>query len=244
MAENGSTAMDGLSAAGGTAGIGRAPGGRRGLVAVPSPRPDRPLDVLELDFAGIGEGDADLAADLGMDDVRDENAAMRRLAFEAGRDVDAVAENVVALDDDVAEIDADAELDGRLGREVALAHRPLDGDGAFDRIDDAAEFDQRAVAHHLDDAAVPRGDGRVERLAPDLPERGDRAGLVGAHHRGIAGNVGGEDGGEPAGNRNVAHADLMGGAACRHVATCPIARIDDTAALQFAHDPIRKSISL
>ena len=46
-----------------------------------------------------------------------------------------------------------------------------------------------------------------------------RAGLVGAHHRGIAGNVGGKDGGEPARNRNVAHADLMGGAACRRVAT-------------------------
>ncbi len=102
---------------------------------------------------------------------------------------------------------------GRPPRQIALAHRPLDGDGALDRIDDAAEFDQRAVAHHLDDAAVPGGDGRVERLAPDLPERGDRAGLVGAHHRGIAGNVGGEDGCEPAGNRDVAHANLMGGLA-------------------------------
>ena len=37
---------------------------------------------------------------------------MRRLAFEAGCDIDAVAEYVVALDDHVAEIDADAHLKG------------------------------------------------------------------------------------------------------------------------------------
>ena len=154
-----------------------------------------------------------------MDDVRDENPAMRRLALEARRDIDAVAENVVALDDDVAEIDADAEVDGRPRIEIALAHRPLHRDGAFDRIDDAAEFDQRAVAHHLDDAAAPRGDGWVERLAPDLPECSDRAGLVGPHHRGVAGNVGSEDGGEPAGDLDFAHADLIGGAARCRVAT-------------------------
>ena len=91
---------------------------------------------------------------------------------------------------------------GRSAARVALAHRALDRDRAFDRVDDAAELDQRAVAHHLDDAAVARRDGGIEGLAPDLPERGERAGLVGAHHAAIADDVGGKDGGEPARDRN------------------------------------------
>ena len=130
---------------------------------------------------------------LRMDDVGDENAAVRRLAFEPRRDIDAVAKDVVALDDDVAEVDADAEVDRPLRRDVALAHRALDRDGAFDRVDGAAELDQRAVAHHLDDAAVARGDGGIEHLAPDLSQRGERAGLVLAHHAAVADDVGGED---------------------------------------------------
>ena len=51
-----------------------------------------------------------------MDDVGDEDAALRRMSFEAGGDIDAVAENVVPLNDDLAEIDADTELDPPLRR--------------------------------------------------------------------------------------------------------------------------------
>jgi hypothetical protein len=37
----------------------------------------------------------------------------------------------------------------------------LDADGAADRIDDAGELDQHAVARRLHDAAVMPGDGRA-----------------------------------------------------------------------------------
>ena len=52
------------------------------------------------------------------------------------------------VDDDVAEIDADAELHAarRLDRGVALGHRPLDGDRALDRVHDAGELGEDAVA--------------------------------------------------------------------------------------------------
>ena len=161
-------------------------------------------------------GDADLSAHLGMDDVGGEDAARRRLAFEPGSDIDAVAEDVVPLDDDLAEIDADAELDRPLRGQVALAHRALDRDGAFDRVDDAAELDQRPVAHHLDDAAMTRGDGGIERLAPNLPQGGDRAGLVAAHHAAVAGDVGGEDGGEPPRDLLFPHTASKAGVPWRH----------------------------
>ena len=73
------------------------------------------------------------------------------------------------------------------------AGRALDGERAVDGVDDAAEFHQRAVADQLDDAAVVGGDRGIEdRFAVPL-QRGERAGLVGAHHARIADHVGGED---------------------------------------------------
>ena len=61
-------------------------------------------------------------------------------------------------------------------------------------IDDAGELDHCAVADQLDDAAVVGGDGRVEHGFPVALERGERAGLVGAHHPRIADHVGRKDG--------------------------------------------------
>jgi hypothetical protein len=60
----------------------------------------------------------------------------------------------VLVDDDVAEIDADAELDAALFRDAAIAQRQLalQLDRAAHRIDDARELDQEAVAGGLDDA--------------------------------------------------------------------------------------------
>jgi hypothetical protein len=67
---------------------------------------------------------------------------------QTGGDVDAVAEDVVVLDDDVSEIDADAEMDplavGQL--RVAVNHPALHLDSATDRVDDALKLDQHAVA--------------------------------------------------------------------------------------------------
>src|SRR5215831_721492 len=51
----------------------------------------------------------------------DANAAGRGQAFEARGDIDAVAVDVVGGDNDVAEIDADAELDATLMRQPGIA---------------------------------------------------------------------------------------------------------------------------
>jgi hypothetical protein len=62
-------------------------------------------------------------------------------------------------------------IDALVGRDlgVALDHRSLDFDGAADRIDDAAEFDDAAVASALNDAAMMHRDGRVDQVAPQRP---------------------------------------------------------------------------
>ena len=73
---------------------------------------DRAGDVLDALLAEILEGDVvEPVADLVAHRAGDADAARLGKHLEARRDIDAIAENVVLLDDHVAEIDADAELD-------------------------------------------------------------------------------------------------------------------------------------
>src|SRR6266699_2301032 len=89
--------------------------------------------------------------------------------FQARRDIDAVAEDVAALGDNIAEIDADAKPDLPLVGHLRLAvdHPALHLGGAPHRVDDAGKFREQAVAGGLDDAALVLPDLRIEQLAPD-----------------------------------------------------------------------------
>ena len=115
---------------------------------------------------------ATLPVDLIADVARERDAADRRERLQPRRDVDALAVDVVALDDDVAEIDADAIAQAlgfgrsRLGR----FHRLLDRRARRSTADDdARELDQHAVAHQLEDAPAMRGDARIEQRAAVAP---------------------------------------------------------------------------
>ena len=94
------------------------------------------------------------------------DAARLGQCLQPRRDIDAVAEDVVVLDNDVAEIDADAERDtpilGQLG--VAIHHRALDLGGAADRIHDTRKFHQQSVAGGLHDPAAVLDDLGVDEL--------------------------------------------------------------------------------
>ena len=179
-------------------------GGRRGRRAFRA-RPDRidthrPRDVLEVLVAEIDEIRIDLAAHVVIGRARDQNAARLANPLQPRRDVDAVAENVVALDQHVAEIDADAVDDalgfGRPG--VALDHQLLDRNRAFDGGDDRRKLQQQAVARRLDDAPADACYDWARRLAM-LPNAKRRPRLVLAHESRVADDVGGEDRGEAAG---------------------------------------------
>ena len=80
--------------------------------------------------------------------TRDHDAAGRRFRLQPGRDVHAVAVEIVAIDDQVAEMQADPEHDGGvLGLvPVGLGHGLLELDGRAQRIHGAGELGQRAVA--------------------------------------------------------------------------------------------------
>ena len=92
-------------------------------------------------------------------------------------------------------MNADAELDAALGRQagVALDHAVLHLDGAAHGVDHAAELDEDAVAGALDDAAVMRGDGRIDQIAAQPPEPRQRAILVRAREPAVADHVRDQD---------------------------------------------------
>ena len=184
----------GAFAADGLAGAGRLPTRSR-----PRIDPHRPRDVLERLLAEIDEISVDLAAHVIVGGAGNQHPARLANPLEPRRDIDALAQNVVALDQHVAEIDADA-VDDALGLGdvgVALGHQLLDRDRAFDGGDDGGKFQQQPVTHRLDDApAVARHD-RPRRLAM-LAHRPRRPRLVLAHQAGIADDVDGHDRGKPA----------------------------------------------
>ena len=92
-------------------------------------------------------------------------------------------------------MDADPKFDALVGRDlgVPLDHRPLEFNRAVHRVDDAAEFDDAAVARALDDAAVMHCDGRVEQVAAKGPKAGEDSILVRTRKPRVADNVGHQD---------------------------------------------------
>jgi hypothetical protein len=135
--------------------------------------PDRLGDVLELYRAEIVDGEIEPALDLPVGLLGKTDGPRFRDALEPGGDVDPVAHQIaVGLLDDVAEMNADPELDAALGRHagVSLGHAVLNFDGAAHRVDHAAKFDERAVAGALDDAPAMHGDGGIDQIAAQPPK--------------------------------------------------------------------------
>ncbi len=103
--------------------------------------------------------------------------------FQPRGDIDRVAHEVaVALLDDLTHMNADAKFDPPLRRHpgVALDEAGLHFDGAARRVDHTAEFDDRAVASALDDAAMMGGDSGLDEIAPQRAKAGKRPVLVDA----------------------------------------------------------------
>ena len=99
--------------------------------------------------------------------ARDAHPARLTQGFKAGGDVHPIAEDVVAVDDDVADVDADAkdDLPIDMNARIVRQHRLLDRHRAGDGIDHAGEFHQQAIASGLDDTAMVAGDD-ADRCAP------------------------------------------------------------------------------
>ena len=118
-----------------------------------------------------------------VDHCRNRDATRIGKSFEAGSDVDAITVNVSVLDDDVAEIDADSELNALCVRDagIVLGHTLLHCHRAGDGFDNAGKLDKEAVSGGLDNATLVNGDLRIDQLAPVGSEPRECTLLVGAH---------------------------------------------------------------
>src|SRR3977135_3216349 len=93
-------------------------------------------DILPRLRSQIVEADIDLAADLTLRVVGDADPARLGDSFQPGCDIDAVAKNIVVVDDDIAEMDPDPEFDAcvRNHAGVLRSHAALDFHRAAHRI--------------------------------------------------------------------------------------------------------------
>jgi hypothetical protein len=89
-------------------------------------------DIFDPLFSQILEREGYTVADLIANGARDADSAGFGERFQSRSDIDTVAENIAVLDDHIAEIDSNAELEalliGYIG--IALGHALLDFNGA------------------------------------------------------------------------------------------------------------------
>ena len=83
--------------------------------------PHRPRDVFERLLPHVFEGEVETACGVFPNAGRDADSSRLGQGFEPGRDVDAVAKDVAVLDDDVPDIDPDAEVDAAVRRRQSVA---------------------------------------------------------------------------------------------------------------------------
>ncbi len=164
-----------------------------------APGLDRLGDVLDSLRAHRSEGEVEALAHPLAHLARDAHPAGLGQPLEPGGDVDAIAIDVLALDNDVAKVNPDAEADALGLGEVRLPprHALLDRDRAGDGVHHARELAEHAVARQLDDPAAVLGDERLDQLLAVGLQPGQRAGLVLTHEPRVADHVGRQDGGEP-----------------------------------------------
>ena len=83
---------------------------------MPGPHVNWTVDILGVDFAAVSKTNVNPLADAFVDNGRDAYAARLSKSLQACGDVDAIAVYVIALKNDITQIDADSKHDNRLGR--------------------------------------------------------------------------------------------------------------------------------
>jgi hypothetical protein len=160
---------------------------------------DRPGDVLDLLLAHVLEGQVELVPHLVADLARDAKPAGFCKRFEPSRDVHAIAVDVVAVDDDVADVDANPEDDPPVLRDTGIPshHAVLNCHSAGDRIHHTWKLDEDAVSGGLHHSAVMPRNGGIGEFSADGLQIAQRADLIDTHKAAVANDVACEDRGKP-----------------------------------------------
>ena len=159
---------------------------------------DRPGDVLNLLLAAVRERQRQLASDLIESDLRHAQSTGFADRFKPRRNIHAVAEDILVVDYDFADVDAGTEHNTLIVRRAGIARKDflLHRDGTGDSIDNAGKFDQQPVAGRFDDTSAISGNRRIDLVLARGLERPQRTNLVGAHQAAVADNVHGQDRGK------------------------------------------------
>jgi hypothetical protein len=152
-------------------------------------------DVLDALLAPVLERVGELVPDLVAYYPRDADAAGLGQSLQPRGYIDPIAEDVVLLNDHVAEVHSDAECDafvlGRFG--IAFGHPALDLDSAAHRINHAWKFSEQAVAGILYRMAAVLLDLWLNELRQVHLQALVRSLLICSHQARIACHIGGED---------------------------------------------------
>ena len=143
----------------------------RGLAAAPTIAPclHRFGNILELLWPHVVVNEVGLASYLAVSVIGYTDAAHLCDPVKPCGNVDAVAENIVVVDNDIAEMNSYSEFDplNLRHRYVPVGHYALDFFRAADCVHRAGKLNQKAIAGRLDDPAVMRGDGRINHTCSD-----------------------------------------------------------------------------
>jgi hypothetical protein len=154
--------------------------GRRLLRKIEPIDANRPRDVLENLLSCVDKVGCHLASNLPPSVLRNRDAARFSNSLDQCCDVDAISQDVLTLNDDVADVDAYPELDriclGPTG--IVFSKLSLNLDGAGDSIHGAGELHQRPVTHNLDDPSCMGSNHRINEPAPQGIQTGKGPGLV------------------------------------------------------------------
>src|SRR5262249_25601426 len=110
------------------------------------------------------ESEAQLVQDLVADNFAYADLARLGERLQACRYIDAVAIDVVAVDDDVTDVDANSKADLliRCDASIAFGHAPLQVNRAAPRVHEAGNLEQQAIAGSLHDPTGVFGDLRID----------------------------------------------------------------------------------
>src|SRR3954447_14471946 len=134
------------------------------IARMPPPDPNGSLDILYIDTAAILKTNIDARSNALVDNRGNANSTGCGERLQPRGNIDAIAVDVFAVDNYVAEIDANSKHDREAGRFFILHNRRLHRHSAVHGVNDATELRKRTVANQLYDPAIMVGYRRIEDL--------------------------------------------------------------------------------
>jgi hypothetical protein len=142
----------------------------------------------------ISEDQGQFGAYMVLHNTGDANPTRFRKSFQPGRDIDGIAEEVVALNHDVADVERDPKphlLTGRPIR-ILLGYGVLNRDGTLNGVHGAGEVGDEAVTRGIENPTAMRGDQVIDD-DPVGRERSKGTDLIAAHEGAVARDIRGEN---------------------------------------------------